>query len=767
MKGVVRLGGLAVGVAALVCCAGAARVASPPLRAARTATSAEPASSPLAIGSGSSTPGASDEQRRGDRPRFVVDRVFAGHSHSCATASGGDVYCWGRNEMGQLGDGTRTDRAAPVKIAGLRATALALGREHTCAIAADKTVACFGYGSGGRIGDGEITDRPVPTPVAKLQNVRQVAAGDWHSCAVTEEGAVWCWGTEANGNTDTRLLPVRIAGLGPAQSVAIGDIHTCALGVDGRVSCWGDNNHSQLGGGAKGTTRIPRVVPGVTGAVALQARSFGACVRKRDGTMWCWGSDSGLPSPEPTMVPGLTRVTDFSILGFFACARAEGTWRCWGYNRTGQVGDGTIVNRDAPVAVASSIADATQVALGGQHACARLADGTAACWGDDGHGQLGTGDRESARPVPARVRGLRDVVSIAAGDAHTCARTRDGAVLCWGDNGWGQLGDGTERDRSTPVRVAGLAAAEDITLGMRFGCARHAGNTVSCWGANNVGELGRLPLTTTPGKDGDPRVVAGVTNVRQIATGGGHACALIDGGRLKCWGGGSFGERGDNGPKTTERPRDATLVTKKLTQVSLGAVHTCGLTESGTALCFGEGRDGQLGDGGKDARSIPVEVSAGPGRRFVSLALGHMHTCALGSDGKVQCWGYNGSGQNGDGTSGEVRAPGAFVPIPKATAIAPGGAHTCALIEDGTVQCWGDGQRGQLGGGESQESTRPVHVIELSGATQIVSSHTHSCALRAGEVWCWGGNENGQLGDGAPLWRTTPAAVDGTSARAK
>jgi alpha-tubulin suppressor-like RCC1 family protein len=177
--------------------------------------------------------------------------------------------------------------------------------------------------------------------------------------------------------------------------------------------------------------------------------------------------------------------------------------------------------------------------------------------------------------------------------------------------------------------------------------------------------------------------------------------------------------------------------------------------------------DGEVGNGRKEAFASPFLIPTAQGRMPRRIALGHTLTCILRTDGKVQCFGYNGTGQAGNGTSEEILAPGPLVPLPPVTGLAVGAAHTCAVLEDTTVRCWGDGQRGQLGNGESQPSNLPVKVASLVGVSQLVASEGHTCALRGSEVLCWGDNDHGQLGDGAPLRRAAPTLVDGSAFRSR
>ena len=198
----------------------------------------------------------------------------------------------------------------------------------------------------------------------------------------------------------------------------------------------------------------------------------------------------------------------------------------------------------------------------------------------------------------------------------------------------------------------------------------------------------------------------------------GHTCAITTGGGLKCWGYNYYGQLGDGTTNSSSTPVDVAGLSQGVTAIAAGEGHTCALV-SGGVKCWGNNWYGQLGDGTITQRSIPVDV-VGLGSSMDAIAAGGGHTCALGSGGGVKCWGDNGYGQLGDGTTTDSSTPVDVVGLSSGvTAIAAGGGHTCALVSGG-VKCWGDNGYGQLGDGTTTDSSTPVDVVGLSqGVTAI------------------------------------------------
>jgi alpha-tubulin suppressor-like RCC1 family protein len=356
-----------------------------------------------------------------------------GRYYSCLEVAGG-VRCWGSNADGELGDGTTTDRSSPTMVQGLLSTVeIAPHDGHACARLVDGTMRCWGYNQSGQVGDGTTTGRLAPVavcagpgsaqPCTPLSPVVSLAQGSFsdHTCVSLADGTARCWGANpygqlCNGTTQFSPTPTVAAGLTGAKKIVLGAQHTCALFSDGSVQCAGRNDFGTNGAGALG-----------------------------DGTM----ANRAVLG----LVSSLSGVVDISAGYFHTCAvRMNGSVQCWGGNNYGQLGDGTRTTRLIPVAVAG-ITNAVAVSAGEIDSCAVLLDGTAACWGTNAYGNLGDGTMTphlQATPVP----GLSGVVAVAAASYHTCALLAGGtAAKCWGDNGWGQLGDGSTTRRLTPTTV--------------------------------------------------------------------------------------------------------------------------------------------------------------------------------------------------------------------------------------------------------------------------------------------------------------------------
>jgi len=354
-----------------------------------------------------------------------------------------------------------------------------------------------------------------------------------------------------------------------------------------------------------------------------------------DGT----GGGSLPPEPEPGgLVDGSKSV--LAAGGARTCAIDKAGVKCWGspFGRR-------------PVRV-EGLASAQQIVAGSTFSCARMANGTVRCFGNNDGGQLGDGTT-TTRDAPVRARELTNVVDLAAGAYHGCAVLKDGSVKCWGQNSDGQLGDGTTTNRSISVKVE-LPSATSVVAGFTHSCALLGDGSVRCWGAGNRGQLG----TGTLDRSAKPVAVVGLT---------GRAVAL-----------------------------------------SAGEDHTCARMEGGALQCWGRNFDGQLGDGGDEVRKSPIMV---PLKDVTAIGLGRRHTCAIHGGGQLTCWGFNKSGQLGDGTTNVRRTPGPEILHPTANGVlAVGHDHTCARVLTGETYCWGEGSEGQLGTGNDSNQLTPVTI---------------------------------------------------------
>ncbi|MBX7081143.1 MAG: hypothetical protein K1X88_18225 [Nannocystaceae bacterium] len=337
-------------------------------------------------------------------------------------------------------------------------------------------------------------------------------------------------------------------------------------------------------------------------------------------------------------------------------------------------------------------------------------------------------------------------VAVSSRDQHSCAVRERGQVLCWGKNTYGQLGDGTREDRSQPVRVAGVDDAVEVAVGRGFSCARRRSGQVACWGDNQDGQLG-------DGKGGRPKIITptavavfGLRDVAQLSAGDDFACARLRDGSVRCWGNAESGQLGSDSQRVFASPRTIPDVVGTV-DLACGGAHVCAVDGRGKVLCWGRNTEGQLGDGQSGSRVRAVEVKGM--LDAVDVASGANHSCVRRKGGPIACWGDNGSGQLGAGARHERKRhePVAVAGLSQIVALAGGGNHSCALGHNGRVSCWGGNEAGQLGTSASAPHESPHVIRHLEHATALALGAHHGCAARSdGDVVCWGSNEHGALG---------------------
>ncbi len=315
----------------------------------------------------------------------------------------------------------------------------------------------------------------------------------------------------------------------------------------------------------------------------------------------------------------------------------------------------------------------TAISAADKSTCALLRAGTITCWGNNAYGQLGNGTRIGSL-VPVAVKGLSGATTISARGTTACVRLNTGRAMCWGEI----LGNGTGTSSSVPVAVTGLSGVLAVAAGSyENACALLNTGRAKCWGQNNEGELGNGTLVGS----GVPVSVTGLNGVTAVSVGDYSACALLNTGRAKCWGDNAFGEVGHG--------------------TTAGATGPCSL---GLRTCY------------------PNPVAVVGLSSATAISAGKFHACALISGGTVKCWGDNEAAQLGNGTNSGPDtcaagfacnpAPGAVTGLTGATAVGAGGFQTCALV-GGTVECWGLNHFGELGDGTTTSSGVPVAVVEL------------------------------------------------------
>lgn len=388
----------------------------------------------------------------------------------------------------------------------------------------------------------EVQSPTEPDPVAPQENLSatatlafwQLSAGGVHSCGVTTDNRAYCWGSNVDGRlgigTDTEpescwvnwqlypcsTRPVAVLGGLQFRNVSAAHFHTCGVTTLNRAYCWGDNDSGQLGDGT--TTDRPRPVA-VAGGLRFRSVTVGVshtCGLTTDNRAYCWGDNWGgqlgngttIPSLTPVLVAGRRVFTQVSAGWDHTCGLAPTKEAyCWGNNYYGQLGYGTEVLRRLRPALVTGGRQFRQLDAGDHHTCAVTTGYRALCWGNGGAGQLGTGYTYTKSFWPRAVVGGLSFSRLTAGTMHTCGETTTNRTYCWGDNRYGQLGDGTTTQRLRPAAVAGGLVFAQLSAGELHTCGKTAAAAAYCWGWNYYGQLGDGTQNNHP----TPVAVAGAT----------------------------------------------------------------------------------------------------------------------------------------------------------------------------------------------------------------------------------------------------------------
>ena len=688
----------------------------------------------------------------------VYQSLTAGGLNTCRLTESGLAYCWGNNST------------VPVAVSGgVTFSTLTAGNFTICGIT--KTEAPYCWGENGS---------SVPVAAPGGHEFIAVTIGDGfgpgHYCGLTDSGTAYCWGNNyygqvgdgtTSGDADVngwpvRTAPVAVAGAISFAAITAGLFHTCGLTLSGAAYCWGYNSSGQLGSGS--STQSSSVPVAVTGGLTFVTLSAG-------GSETC----------------GLT---------------SGGAAYCWGANGAGSLGNGSTTSSSVPVAVAGGISFSS-ITPGSGHACGLTANGTAYCWGWNELGQLGIGNYGgsdqcvsqlggacSAKPVP--VTGGVKFAALSAGGQTSCGVTLSGNTYCWGDNRYGQLGNGTKTNVNEPVEVVGFGAPPSVaSVAMSLHAAaivpggtvqlaattRDAngslllGRSVSWSSANptvaivdpnglvsGVATGSAMVIATSEGRSDTASISVATVAFFSVSAGRSSTCGLTSTRSTYCWGDSS------GGPIAVE----AGWI---FTRLTIGQSYTCALNASGAAYCWGSNTYGQLGNGSTINSATPVAVSGS--LTFTGLAAGAAHTCGVTTSGSAYCWGTNATGELGDGSTSLSTTPVAVAGGMSFVALDVGAGHSCGLTNGGAMFCWGRNAEGQLGLGTATGpqtctdqviacSTVPVQVTGGILFSEVTTGGWHTCALStAGAAYCWGLNDDGQLGTGSTTSTSAPTLVSG------
>jgi alpha-tubulin suppressor-like RCC1 family protein len=519
--------------------------------------------------------------------------VAAARDHSLALKSDGTVVAWGYDQFGQLGNGATTDGVfsdVPVAVAGLiNVSEIAGGTSHSMARRSDGSVFTWGRDNTGQLGNGSANDGSssnVPISVGTITNVVTIAAGGTHSLAARSATNLRGWGSTNYGQFGNNNVvpddcdpgpdvilcantPLPITSLSNLIAVAAGELHTVGLTSDGSVWAWGDDTAGQLGNGPSAPNECtslatlcalsPVPVSGLSNMVAVAAGDRHSIALRRDGTVWSWGShvffqlgnggtapntcDSGPCAISPVQVSGLTGIVAITAGGTHSLAlRDNGTVYAWGNGTSGQLGNSASSSSNTPVQVvgvggSGFLTNVVAVTAGGDHSLALRSDGSVVSWGSDSDGQLGNGPTNDggSSNVPVVVTGLTNVITIAGGGSHSLALKDDGTVVAWGDDTDGQLGNGLPAsDSDVFAAVSGLSTVVALAAGASHSLALKSDGTVSAWGLATPALLGNGGIAPNDCDAGAPVVpcaatpvsVSSLTNIVAITAGAAHNLAI-------------------------------------------------------------------------------------------------------------------------------------------------------------------------------------------------------------------------------------------------
>ena len=472
--------------------------------------------------------------------------LAVGYDNSCAAAKDGSMWCWGSGSSGANGNGTSDKAPRMVRVGESErwTAALSSGNYFSCGIKDYGALWCWGRNGDGQLGLGNTSSQSLPAVNDIERTWKQVATGSEHACAIEPDGSLWCWGRNAQGqlglgaeSSQDEREPLRV---GSDNDWLFVDAHyhnSCAIKNDGSLWCWGQNNEGQVGQGTSEGLVVAPARVGEDSDWSLVRAGQHACGLKQNGSLSCWGRNAegqvGDGTTQEAQLPiWVAQDEVFSALatgGRSSCAVAKdgGLW-CWGRNHRGQValevGDSVLTPQRF-----GSDSDWQSVGLGNVHACGQKTDGSVYCWGSNESGRLGSGE-------PAECASPRDVnlsySSYSFHSAHACAVASDAALWCWGEGNWGQLGGASKQHQRLPTLADSAKDWAAVATGRFHSCGLKVDGSLWCWGYGGDRALG-----FNSGSSYDlPQQVGVETDWKTLALGERATCAIKNDLSLWCWG---------------------------------------------------------------------------------------------------------------------------------------------------------------------------------------------------------------------------------------
>ena len=522
--------------------------------------------------------------------------VSAGAQHACAIDTSGSLWCGGKNNFGQIGNGTGGDGTSnfdvdptnPVKIynpSGVKWVSVGASLNGTCAIDENKTLWCWGDGEWGTVGNGEKSIVNHPVKVKSDINFKYISGGLEHVCGIDDSlTSLFCWGRNNYGqlgigksdlsfnNRPSKLYSPDHSNL---KSISQGMFHSCSVDDNNNIYCWGLNENSEFGTGTlfSGQSIDQPVSSETSGSFdSISSGYFYNCAVKNDGTLWCWGE-----------------------------------------NWNGEFGNGTTISSNIPVKISTGHIW-TKISAGGYHTCGVDDSGTLWCWGDNFSGQLGNGTNDNSL-IPVKVQFPDNVTiqTVSAGGFHTCAVDYNNDLWCWGRNDYGQVGNDSTENVNVPVKIENTFPLPwiDISAGTFISCGIDTYGGLWCWGKNDKGQLGDIRFGEELHSP-KQRVFHGI-HIASVSAAEDHGCAIDISHSLICWGDNDYGQLGVGNEDEINMP--VKVMNDNGTRwksVSVGISRTCGIDSDGISWCWGAnsigGNDYYLLGDSSAFSMFPIEI---------------------------------------------------------------------------------------------------------------------------------------------------------------
>lgn len=726
-----------------------------------------------------------------------VKSVSVGNSFSLIVKMDGTLWACGRNYYGQLGDGTTIDRTTPVKIMDGVASVSA-GSKHSLIVKTDGTLWSCGDDYYGQLGDGRsgyadenYNDLISATPIKITDGIAAVATGSNHSLALKTDGTLWACGGNGDGqlgdgSTTKRVRLVKV--MDNVSSVSAGGSYTLIIKADRTLWACGYNGQGQLGDGT--TTKRITPIKVMDDVASISAGDYHSLIVKTDRTLWACGNNGygqlgdGTTYQRSTPVKVMDDVVSVSAGGYHSfIAATDGSVWSSGENTDGRLGDGTTDNCASPIKIVGDSPAEAKLLLSASPSGGEVTAGTKVylsttnATGADIYYTLNgsTPSKNSTKYTSAGITissdctlkaiaykdGYADsdvltvsytvkneeeqtkeqldisVKQLAAGDYTSFFVNNDGTLYAWGNNSWGQLGDGSTENRSIPTKIMGNVSFVN-TKTYRTIFIDNNGTLMAC---------GSSPLGN--GNTHDSSVPIRIMDNVSYAETGNHSLILKRDGTLWAFGSNTYGEMGYEEEEILFAPEQ---IMSDVKTVAVGSSFSLVVKNDGTLWTFGSNDCGQLGDGTTTNRYIPLKIMD----NVSSVSAGNLHSLILKNDGTLWGCGLNDKGMLGDGSSTNRLQP---VKITEnVVAMAAGAYHSLVVKQDGTLWACGYNESGGLGDGTTKERHELVKIME--NVKNVSAGFDHSLVVkRDGSLWAFGGNHIGQLGDGTTIDRYSPVMI--------